>query len=316
MAESKTPEKTSSSAEESAAPYPKMDLCQRIHILTLYSKEQLSSSVELQTAVFEQIAVELQNPSLYRGLRETLYGSSGGIQACCRLTEAELEAMDAANAVTEKALLEKLALAAESAGDMELMDARVEIARFAAKCLSQQAALDANQALLDLPKVSSGKKIDALMESSRVASFYGNVTAADDYIDQADKLANAGGGSDWDRRNRLKVYKSLQRLLHRDMQTSSKLLLDCIATFSCNEICSYTEFIVYAILTNMLHLPRPDLKEKIIDGPEILSVVKDIPVVVSTFLSFMHSGAASSLRDGPLTTSPHIHPVSFSLPAR
>lgn len=69
-------------------------------------------------------------------------------------------------------------------------------------------------------------------------------------------------------------------MLERDVKEAASLLIDCIATFSCNEICSYQSFIVYAVMTNLLHLPRPQLKEKILDGPEILSVAKDIPEVV------------------------------------
>ena len=93
-------------------------------------------------------------------------------------------------------------------------------------------------------------------------------------------MATEGSGGDWDHRNRLKVYRALSNLLARDIKESASLLVDCIATFSCNEICSYQEFIVYTILSNVLHLPRPQLKEKIIDGPEILSVATDIPIVV------------------------------------
>jgi 26S proteasome regulatory subunit N7 len=95
-------------------------------------------------------------------------------------------------------------------------------------------------------------------------------------------MATDGGGGDWDRRNRLKVYRGLQRLLERDIQGAAALLIDCIATFSCNEICSYQDFIVYSIMSNLLHLPRPQIRAKILDGPEILSVANDIPVVVSS----------------------------------
>jgi 26S proteasome regulatory subunit N7 len=109
------------------------------------------------------------------------------------------------------------------------------------------------------------------------------------YLIQANKIVTEGGGGDWDRRNRLKVYRGLQRFLERDIKGAAALLIDCIATFSCNEICSYQEFIVYSILSNLLHLPRPQIKEKILDGPEILSVANDIPTVVSTkFLSTIH----------------------------
>jgi 26S proteasome regulatory subunit N7 len=266
-----------SASSETASPYPKMELCQKMHVLTTAKDPPMG----LQAEVFEQIAIELGNPTMYRALQETLYDGMTPSISSCKLTPDELKGMEEK---LEKELVElekKVEEAKESAGDMEVMDARVEIARFAAKSLSEKQAVEAYQKLLDLPKVSSGKKIDALMESARVASFYGDTIKADEYVERADKLANEGGGGDWDRRNRLKVYKALQRLLHRDMETASSLLLDCIATFSCNEICTYTEFIVYAILTNMLHLPRPELKKSIIDGPEILSVAKEIPAVVS-----------------------------------
>lgn len=94
---------------------------------------------------------------------------------------------------------------------------------------------------------------------------------------QAVKLANEGG--DWDRRNRLKVYNALNKLLNRDVKDAASLLVDCIATFSCTELCTYTDFIVYAMLTNIFYLPRTQIKTKIIDGPEILSIVNEIPVV-------------------------------------
>lgn len=270
-----------SAAEEGAAPFPKMDLCQKIH--QLVTSETRATETEFQAQVFEQIADELENPSLYRKLQKELYDDSMEITiASAKLTLDELKGMTAKHEGTLKELNAKVEEAKESAGDMEVMEAKMAIARFAAKSLSEKEALEAYDELANLPKISSGKKIDALMESARIASFYGDTTNTDKYISKAKKLAEEGGGGDWDRRNRLKVYQALQFLLHRDTLSASKLLLDCIATFSCNEMCSYSEFIVYAIMTNLLHLPRPDLKKKIIDGPEILSVARDIPTVVSS----------------------------------
>jgi 26S proteasome regulatory subunit N7 len=64
------------------------------------------------------------------------------------------------------------------------LDARFAIARFAAKSLSKDEALDAYDKVLALPKLSSGKTIDALMESARVASFYGDTTKNASIIDR------------------------------------------------------------------------------------------------------------------------------------
>ena len=266
-------------AEETASPYPPMQLAQTMHRLTV--KPELE---QLQIKTFDEIVQDLENPSLYKLLKEKLYDGKEPLLASAKLTDDDLKEMEDKNAAKLKELEAAVEEAIESAGDMEVMDARVEVARFASKSLSQSEALAAYEKVLALPKVSSGKKIDSLMACARVASFYSDTSAADAFMDRAHKLAEVGGGADWDRRNRLKVYRALQCMLQRDMETASTLLLDCIATFSCVEMCTYQEFIVYTILTNLLHIPRPDLKKKIIDGPEVLSVAPEIPQVVRCLL--------------------------------
>ena len=73
-------------------------------------------------------------------------------------------------------------------------------------------------------------------------------------------------GGDWDRRNRLKVYEALALLTQRQVKKAAELLLDCIATFTCVELTSYSQFIFYAVVTNLLHLERTKLKKRIVDG--------------------------------------------------
>jgi 26S proteasome regulatory subunit N7 len=58
------------------------------------------------------------------------------------------------------------------------------------------------------------------------------------------------------------------------MKRAAELLLDGVATFTAVELCSYEHFIFYAVLTNLLSLPRPQIKKKIIDGPDILQARK------------------------------------------
>jgi 26S proteasome regulatory subunit N7 len=113
-----------------------------------------------------EISQELGNPSLYRHLQSILPYDG--------LTDADLAVLDEKHAKHVKELEVKVEEAKESAGDMEVLDARLEIARFAAKSLSKEEAIDAYEKVLQLPKLSTGKQIDALMEESRVASFYGD----------------------------------------------------------------------------------------------------------------------------------------------
>jgi hypothetical protein len=173
-----------SAAEETASPYPDMDLCQNIHKLTVKAP---GADAELLAKVIKQVAEELENPSLYR-LIQTNLKVQGGL-----LSEADLKTMDAKHAKHMEELEAKVEDAKENAGDMEVMEARVEIARFAAKSLTKEEALEAYKKLLDLSKVSSGKKIDAFMESSRVASFYGDNDKSTEFIDSVSNTVAKDG---------------------------------------------------------------------------------------------------------------------------
>lgn len=92
---------------------------------------------------------------------------------------------------------------------------------------------------------------------------------------ETSKLVEIGG--DWDRRNKLKVYDAFYSMMMRDITKAATLLQGGIATFSSTDICSYNEFMFYAIITNLLILPRSDLKKKIIDNAHVISVVIEAP---------------------------------------
>lgn len=66
-----------------------------------------------------------------------------------------------------------------------------------------------------------------------------------------------------------KVYEALHLITSRDIKGAAALLLECVSTFTCTELCSYNDFILYTVVTNILALPRTTLKKKIVDGPEV-----------------------------------------------
>lgn len=155
-----------SAASETASKYPKMDLAQRIHRLLMMAAGKLEGdSSVLAGEVRKEILEELENVSLYRSLQESL-----GWPVVDGLDEIEKKHAD-----TLVELEKKVEEAKESAGDMEVLEARLEIARFAAKSCDKEKALGMYDKVLGLPKLSTGKTIDALMESARVASFHGEL---------------------------------------------------------------------------------------------------------------------------------------------
>ncbi|KAJ1453745.1 26S proteasome subunit RPN7-domain-containing protein [Pelagophyceae sp. CCMP2097] len=186
-----------------------------------------------------------------------------------------LAKMRSENAAELLALEAKHADAVANHGDMEVLDALFEVSRFHARIGAQAEAYAACDVIKDKPKISTGKRIDALMEKVRVALFYGDAKTISAGLATARDLVSNGG--DWDRNNRLSVYESVHCIINRDMSQAANKLLNGVATFTCTELCTYPEFVFFAVVTNILTLGRPELKKKIIDGPDILQIIRQIP---------------------------------------
>ena len=70
-------------------------------------------------------------------------------------------------------------------------------------------------------------------------------------------------GGDWDRRNRLKAYEGVYLMSLRQFDKAADLFLETLSTFTSYELFDYNTFIFYAVVTSIVTLPRPKLKEKV-----------------------------------------------------
>ena len=139
---------------------------------------------------------------------------------------------------------------------------------------------DKTNALLTLRKAfeltpSTGVKIDISLTITRVGFFFNDKQFVAKQLDQTNSLIEKGG--DWERRNRYKLYKGLYSLSIRDFETASALLIDSLATFTSTEITTYEQLGQYATIAGVLVLNRVDLKSKVIDSPELLSLLPVTP---------------------------------------
>ena len=67
---------------------------------------------------------------------------------------------------------------------MEVLDARLAFAKYSAMSGSKEEALEGYELVLKLPKLSSGKIMDALMECVRICSFYGDLKGTSTYMEK------------------------------------------------------------------------------------------------------------------------------------
>ena len=73
------------------------------------------------------------------------------------------------------------------------------------------------------------------------------------------------------------VYEALYLISCRELRKASKLLVECIATFTCVELCSYSKFMEYAVITAIMDLPRPLLKKNVVKNPQVLTIIRENP---------------------------------------
>jgi len=84
-------------------------------------------------------------------------------------------------------------------------------------------------------------------------------------------------GSDWDRRNRLKVYEGIYLMSVRQFKKAATHLLGTLSTFTAVELIDYQTFIFYTVVMCVGSLDRVTLKQKVLNAPEILAVIDNIP---------------------------------------
>lgn len=77
------------------------------------------------------------------------------------------------------------------------------------------------------------------------------------------------------------MYEGLHLLSIRDFKAGGKLFLDALPTFTATELISFHDFVGLTVLANLLRFgwdgKRTDLRKKIIDSPEVLQVIDDMP---------------------------------------
>ncbi|KAJ3290824.1 26S proteasome non-ATPase regulatory subunit 6 [Borealophlyctis nickersoniae] len=188
--------------------------------------------------------------------------------------EGFLSSLTAANEAELKRLDEKLEDAEKNLGETDISDALIAKAEYLSKIGDKEKAISAYRVAYDKTG-PLGHRIDMVFAMIRIGFFFRDNDLISRNIEKAKTLIEEGG--DWDRRNRLKVYEGIYRISIRDFKGAVNLLLDTLATFTSTELMEYKDFVKYTVLTAAITLNRPDFKSKVINSPEILEVIKEIP---------------------------------------
>ncbi|CAD5113233.1 DgyrCDS2412 [Dimorphilus gyrociliatus] len=195
-----------------------------------------------------------------------------------------LQKMKTKNEEDIKKLESNIEDAEQNLGESEVREALTAKAEYICKIGDKEGALTAFQKAGD-KTVTLGLKLDLCFHLIRIGLFYMDHDLINQQVEKATSLIEEGG--DWDRRNRLKVYKAVYKMSIRDFPNAAKLFLDAVATFTSYELMDYKQFVTYTILCSVIALDRPDLREKVIKGSEIQEVLHSLPDV-KDFLSSLY----------------------------
>lgn len=141
--------------------------------------------------------------------------------------------------------------------------------------MSEQKDVPENHEEVLQKTVGVGARLDYILGLVRQGFNEGDISKVRTYIEKADKELSKGG--DWERKNKLTVYKGLLALTGREFKTAANLFVSSLATFTPCELLSFRDFVFYTIVVSLIAMDRATLKKKILDSPEILSVVGEIP---------------------------------------
>lgn len=166
-----------------------------------------------------------------------------------------------------KAEIEKLDKEDES--EMDILKKWTELGEYYANIGDRENAETTLLKTIELAP-STGSKIDLYLLISRIGFFYNDLQFTRKYLDKSNELIERGG--DWERRNRYKTYNGIYLMSVRNFKEACKLLNDSLSTFTSTELTTYEKVAQYALICGSIVFERPDLKAKLIESPEILSI--------------------------------------------
>ncbi|KAF5935102.1 hypothetical protein HYC85_026231 [Camellia sinensis] len=93
----------------------------------------------------------------------------------------------------------------------------------------------------------------------------------------------------------------------RNFKKATSLFLDSISTFTTYELFPYDNFIFYTVLTSIISLDRVSLKQKVVNAPEIFTVIGKIPHLLgflNSLYDYQYNWPDGANKIGPLFASP------------
>ncbi|KAI0076430.1 PCI-domain-containing protein [Panus rudis PR-1116 ss-1] len=269
-------------SEDIVLPIPNLELAQHAFVLSSPKLKHLHENARKE--LLKGIEADQMAP-YYRIV------TSAGILP---LDTALVERMEKENKEELEKLEERREEAEKMDGESDIADALRAKANYLTRIGDKEKAVEAQKVALEKTP-GLGQRIDIVLTLIRIGLFFGDQDLIQTNMTKAEELIDQGG--DWDRRNRLKVYRGVHSLSVRQFKRGAELLLDALSTFTATELILYNDFVTLTTVAGVLTLSRVDLKKKVssseglhvfggliysvqlINAPEVNQVLPEVPVL-------------------------------------
>jgi len=259
--------------EEPTKQFPDMSLSEYRFLLTLpWYNNKGEVKAKLLNSVFENNMVKFYEELCAQFSWDV---DQGWIQKANQENEAALKALDA-----------KIEDAVQNLGETEVRESHLAKSEFLLQ-IGDKAAAESAYRVTAEKTVALGQRLDIVLTLIRVGFFYNDKDLALRNIEKGFSLIEEGG--DWDRRNRLKIYKAYYLMSIRCFEEAAELFLATLPSFSAEELFDFKKNVYYTTLASIVSLDRVLLKQKVVDSPEVLTVLATLPTLEQLLNNFYHS---------------------------
>lgn len=168
---------------------------------------------------------------------------------------------------------DKIADAIENKGAIEVRDLYIEKAEF----FKDKKEWDTFREILDLAltkTVGASKKLELNMEMLQSYHVQRNGLKYKEYLRVCKSLEEEG--SDWEMKNKLAIYKSIENLNKRNFKLASEQMISTINTYNSPEIISFNNLVFYSTLLGILSQERATIDEKLIKSSDVMTELRNM----------------------------------------
>lgn len=162
--------------------------------------------------------------------------------------------------------LQNLEKEKDTENESSILEVERKICEFYAKiCDNEKFNNLANDLMAKDPSISL--KLDILMCKIRIAIIFERRADLVRYAEDAKFVFTSS--SDWDRKNRFKVYLGLFHLIKAEFSEAAEQFSGALSSFDATELISFDALILYTVFTSLLTFNRDELRVKLIENSEI-----------------------------------------------